>query len=86
MENTVIKFGDIEKKKQKSHQGSTSIKNVDIDKIVVPNKVHFGKIRFKYFIGYKDTKKLNLYVHFSQKWLHTEKTLIKLNSIFFSKR
>ena len=83
MENTVIKFGDIEIQKQKSHQGSTSIKNVDIDKIVVPNKVHFGKIRFKYFIDYKDTKKLNLYVYFSQKWLHTEKTLVKLNMYLF---
>ena len=32
------------------------LKNVDINKIVVSNKVSFGKKGFKYFIGYKDTK------------------------------
>ena len=36
---------------------STSIKNVDVIKIVVSNKVSFWKKGFKYFIGYKDTKK-----------------------------
>ena len=55
--------------KQKFHQDKrpVSIKNVDIDKIVVPNKVHVDRKGFEYFIGYKDTKKLNLYVYFSQK-------------------
>ena len=42
-----------------------SIKHIDINKIVVPNKVSFGKKRFKYFIGNKDVKKLDLYVYFS---------------------
>ena len=32
-------------------------KNIDINKIVVSNKVYSGKNRFKYFIGYKDVKK-----------------------------
>ena len=31
-------------------------KNIDINKIVVSNKVSFGKKGFKYFIGYKDAK------------------------------
>ena len=29
---------------------------------------------------------LNLYVHFSQKWVHIEKTLIKLNIYCFCKK
>ena len=35
-----------------------SIKNGDINKIVVSNKVFFGKRGFKYFIGYKDAEKM----------------------------
>ena len=55
----IIKLGDIEIQKQKFHQhkGPISIKNIDINKIVVSNKVSFGKNGFKYFIGYKDAKK-----------------------------
>ena len=34
------------------------IGNIDINKIVVSNKAFFGKKYFKYFIGYKDAKKL----------------------------
>ena len=36
------------------HKGPISIRNIDINRIVVSNKVYFGKKRFKYFIGYKD--------------------------------
>ena len=59
MKKTIIKFGDIEIQKQKFHQHKRpiSVKDVDINKIVVSNKVFFGKKGFKYFIGYKDTKK-----------------------------
>ena len=58
MEKTIIKFGDIEIGKQKFHQHKRpiSIKNIDINKIVVSNKVSFGKYSFKYFIDYKDAK------------------------------
>ena len=45
------------KSKSKNFVGSISIKNVVIDKTVVSSKVTFGKKGFKYFIGYKDTKK-----------------------------
>ena len=31
-------------------------KNIDIDKIVVFNKVSFGKNSFRYLMGYKDAK------------------------------
>ena len=67
MEKTIIKFGDIEIQKQTFHQhkGPVSIKNVDTDKIVVSNKVPFGKKGFEYFIGDKDARILNLYVYFS---------------------
>ena len=85
MEKTVIKFDDIEIEKQKFYQynRSISIKNVDIDEIAVSNKVSFGKKSSKYFIGYKDTKKLDDYAYFFQKWVHIEKTLMKLNIYLF---
>ena len=61
----IITFGDIEIPKQKFHQHKEpiSIKTFK-NKIVVSNKVTFGKEGFKYFIGYKDSKKLGPYVHF----------------------
>ena len=45
--------------------------------MLVSNTVPFGKKGFKYFIGYKDAKKN--YVYLSQKWLHVEKTFMKLS-------
>ena len=58
MEQRTIKFCDIEIKKQKFHQHKrpTSIKDIDINKIVVYNKVTFGEKGFKYFIGYINAK------------------------------
>ena len=52
IEKTIIKFGDIEVLKQKfdQHKVAISIKNIDIDNIIVPNKVTFGKKGFRYFI------------------------------------
>ena len=48
MEKAIIKFGDNKIKKQKLHQykKSISIKNIDINKILVSNKVFFDKKRF----------------------------------------
>ena len=53
MEKTIIKFGDTEIEKQKFHQNKSpiSIKYIDIDNIVVSNKVSFGKKGFEYLIG-----------------------------------
>ena len=42
-------------------KSAISINDVDISKIVVSNRVLFGKKGFKYFIGYKDGKKIDLY-------------------------
>ena len=60
MGKTIIKFGDIKIKNQKlyQHKRSTSIKNIDINKIVVSNKVSFGKKDFKFFIDYKEARKI----------------------------
>ena len=57
-EKTIITFGDIKIEKEKFHQHKRpiSIKNIDINKIVVSNKVSLGKRGFKCFIGYKDDK------------------------------
>ena len=33
------------------------IENIYVDELVVSNKISLGKNDFKYFIGYKDTKK-----------------------------
>ena len=65
MEKTIIKFGDIEIQKQKFHY--ISMKNIDINKMVVPNKVSLGKKDLNISLAIKMLKKLDLYVYFSQK-------------------
>ena len=85
IEETFIKFGDIEIEKQNYHKHEIPIpiKNIDINKIAVSSEVSFGKKGFKYFIGYKHAKKIDLYVYLSQKWVHIEETLKKLNIYLF---
>ena len=60
-----------------------SISNIDINKIVVSNKVSFGEKDFKYFIGYKDAKKVRPLCIFLPKRMHIEGTLMKLNICLF---
>ena len=55
------------------------INNIDINKIVISDKDSLGKKGFKYFVGYKDAKKLDLYAYFFQNLVHIEETLMKLN-------
>ena len=57
-----IRFSNIEIQKQKLNQykESISIKNIDMNKRVLSNKVSFGKERFIHFICYKDAKKSDL--------------------------
>ena len=59
MDEKIIKFDDtaIEKYKFHQHKNPILINNIDINKIVVSNKVSFGKKDFEYFIGYNDAKK-----------------------------
>ena len=84
----IIKFGNIEMQKQKFHQHKRpiSMKNIDINWIGVSNEISFGKKDFKYVIGYKRVKKLDFYPYFSQKWVHLEKTLMKLNICVFGQK
>ena len=76
MKKSILKFGDIENKKQKFLQNKRppSIKNIVFHKIVVSNKVSFGKKDFEYF---------DLYVFFSQICVPIEEILMKLNIYLF---
>ena len=54
-----------------------------MNKVVASNKVCFGKKGFKYFTGYKDDKKLDIYAYSFQKWAHIEEILMNLNMCLF---
>ena len=60
MDKQIIKFDDTETEEYKFHQNKCpiSIKNIEINKIVVSNKLPIDKQDFKYFIGYKDSDKI----------------------------
>ena len=80
-----MKCDETEIQKYKFHQykSSITIANKDVHKIVVPNKISFDKNDFKYFIGYKDATKFNLYAYSFQKRVHIEQILIKLSICLF---
>ena len=59
------------------------IDDIDINKIVVSNKFTYGKQDFKYFIGYKDDTKLDLWAYYFQKLVYKKDILIKLNVFIF---
>ena len=69
MGKNIIKFDDTEIEEFEFHQYKNPIliNDIDINKILVSNKLPFGKHDFKYFIGYKYNKKLYLYPYFFQK-------------------
>ena len=54
MGKEILTFGDNEIEKNKFYRNKTAIfkKVVDIEKVLVSNKISFGKINYKYFIGY----------------------------------
>ena len=54
MGRNILTFGDIETKKNKFYHNKTPthLKAVDIEKVLVSNKISFGKKNYKYFIGY----------------------------------
>ena len=64
------------KLKQKFHpqKEPISIKNKDINKVAVSNKVSFGKKGIKYLLAIRMLKKVRPLFIFLQKWLHIEKT------------
>ena len=59
MDKQIKKFEDIEIEEYKfqPNKNPIFINDVDINTIVVSNKLPFGKQDFKYFIGYKDSEK-----------------------------
>ena len=69
MDKKLVKIDDTDIKEYEFHQHKSpiSINNIDIDKIAVYSKLPFGKQYFKYFIGYKDAEKLDLYAYSAQK-------------------
>ena len=56
----ILKFGDIKIEKNTFYRQKTPIflKDVDIEKVLVSNKIFFGEKNYKYFIGnlYNDHK------------------------------
>ena len=60
MDQKIINFDGTEIDEYKFHQNKSPIllNHIDINKIVVSNKLLFGKQDFKYFIGYKDSEKI----------------------------
>ena len=71
------------KKKFHEHQRPIPIKIIDINEIVVSRKISFGKKGFKYFIDYKDAKKIrDLYI-FLQKMAAYRSDFVKLNTFIF---
>ena len=87
---TVITFGGIEIQKQIFYQRKEpiSIKSVDIDKLVVSDKVPFGKKDLNILLAIKMLKILDLFclVYFSLKYVRIEMTFMKLNICIFDKR
>ena len=60
MDKKIIKFDDTEIEEYKFYQNKSfiPINKIDINKIVVSNKLPFGKQGLKYSIGYKDSEKI----------------------------
>ena len=54
MGKEILTFGNIEIEKSKFYRSKTPIflKDVDIEKVLVSNKISFGEKNYKYFIGY----------------------------------
>ena len=72
-------------KEYKFHRNKSfiSISSIDINKILVPNKLPFNKEDFKHFIGYGDTKKIRLFMQTPSRNVYIEAILVKLNACIF---
>ena len=89
MGKEIISFDNTEVEKQKFHQrrSSVAIYDVNIDAIVVFNKVPFGKKGFKYFIGYEDDSEKNMpYCIMLPKRSAYRRNFDETKYIFFDKR
>ena len=61
------------------------IKDVDIDNVLVPNKVSSGEKNYKYFIGYlhEDYKIKSLHIMLPKTSAYVESMMVKLNRCIF---
>ena len=62
------------------------INNIDVNKIVVSNKISCGKTTLDILLDIKMVKKLDLYEYSFQNWVHIEEMLIKLKMSFLKKK
>ena len=63
------------------------MKNIDIGKILMSNQVPFGKIEFKYFIGYKHAIKIKPLCVFLSKMTAYKREFDETKMyVFFEKR
>ena len=53
---------EMEKRKPHYHKNPILIGVVEIDKILISQKIYFGRNYINYFIEYKDNKKLSYYI------------------------
>ena len=60
MDKKIRKFNGTEIKEYGFYQykSNISMNDIDINKTVVSNKFYFGKQDFRYFTGYKNSKKI----------------------------
>ena len=88
MDKKIIKLHDTEIEVYKFHQSESpiSINDIDINKIVVPNKLPFGKQDIKYFIGYKDSEKIRTLCAFCPQMIIYKRNFDENRRIYFLKK
>ena len=52
MGKEILTFGNIEIKKKYRYKSPVPLRDVDVEKAIVSNKISFGEKNYKYFIGY----------------------------------
>ena len=70
MTKKIIKFDDNETEEFYQYKTPISINDIDINKIVIPNKFPFGKKDFNISLVTKTLKKLDLYAYSIHKLLY----------------
>ena len=61
----------IQKLKNRHFSSTKAPNNIDINEVVVSNKISFGKNGFKYFIGFKDFQRLKAKVKSYEEKINT---------------
>ena len=87
MGKEILTFGDFKLKKNKFYLHKTPIllKYVDVDKLLVCNKISFGEKNYKYFIGYlyNDNKVKSLHIMLPKTSAYLKSYVDKLNGCIF---